>query len=244
MPALLIAPDGRTEFLEGGQGVPLGIVRSARYESARTAFQAGSSLLLYTDGLVERRRESIDEGLGRLREATESVFSSPDGVLADRVYNRLLEKAMLDSATLEDDVALLAIESLPLGAQLDMTLDARPAVLAGLRRLVGRWLSDLGVAPDDLFSVTLAISEAAANAIEHAYGGHEGTFRVTCEQRRDDGAIVVTVSDHGRWRESRPYGRGRGLAIMRSLVDEVDVRRGDETGTSVTLTKLIPADSR
>jgi anti-sigma regulatory factor (Ser/Thr protein kinase) len=84
--------------------------------------------------------------------------------------------------------------------------------------------------------MALATSEAAANAIEHAYGVHDGTFTVRCET---DGAQArVVVRDSGRWRETHPHGRGRGLELMQSLVDEVDVQRGDD-GTTVTLVRRL-----
>jgi serine phosphatase RsbU (regulator of sigma subunit)/anti-sigma regulatory factor (Ser/Thr protein kinase) len=241
VPSLMYSPETGVDYLEHVQGIPLGIVRGARYASAKAPFPTGSSLLLYTDGLVERRGEAIDEGLERLRDATERAVASDDGSLADRVYNGLLEVAMVDSATLEDDVALLAIESLPLAGELDMTLDADPAALAGLRRLIGRWLGAQGIGESDVFAITLAVSEAAANAIEHAYGGREATFALRCTYDRAGGEVVVKVTDTGRWRESHPYGRGRGLVIMRSLVDDVSLDRG-ESGTTVTLSKRIAAD--
>jgi anti-sigma regulatory factor (Ser/Thr protein kinase) len=88
-----------------------------------------------------------------------------------------------------------------------------------------------------MFNITLAASEAAANAIEHAYGAREASFTVTCERAGTD--IRVTVEDTGRWRESQPYGRGRGLTVMRALVDAVELSRGPD-GTTVTLTASSP----
>ena len=114
-------------------------------------------------------------------------------------------------------------------------------MLAGLRRTLGRWLQSEGVAENDLFNITLAVSEAAANAIEHAYGAHEATFRVTGSHEGEE--VRVTVSDGGRWRSSRPYGRGRGLAIMRALVDDAEIERGKD-GTSVTLIKRVGRPTR
>ncbi len=236
LPALLVAPDGHARLLEQSQGLPLGIAPGGEYVRARRAFPVGSVLLLYTDGLIERRGEPIDAGLERLRAAGEHAARGEDASFADRAY-----RALLDEASLEDDIALLAVESLPLGARIELTLDAHPGVLAGLRRALGRWLADVGVGEEDLFNIALAASEAAANAAEHAYGARAATFTVRCEH---EGAEVrVTVSDAGRWRESRPYGGGRGLAIMRSLVDDVSIER-DERGTTVTLIKHVSEEAR
>ncbi|MHB8531133.1 MAG: ATP-binding SpoIIE family protein phosphatase [Solirubrobacteraceae bacterium] len=231
LPALLIDPRGEASFTETEPGLPLGVSPGGRYRCTHRNFEIGSTLLLYTDGLVERRTEAIDEGLERLREAGERAFSRSDIPFADRVYAELLDENLL-----EDDVALLAIESQGLGAELSMTLDAVPGVLAGLRRTVGRWLGGQGAEEEAIFDITLAVSEAAANAVEHAYGARDSTF--TIEARREAGEIRVTVRDNGRWRSTRPYGRGRGLAIMRSLVDGLEIERG-EGGTNVTIVKQV-----
>lgn len=236
LPALLLTPDGDAGFLEQLQGLPLGIGLGQEYIPQLYSFPIGSALLLYTDGLVERRGESIDEGLQRLRAAAERPPRPEDDSLADRVY-----RGLLDEASLEDDVALLAIESLALESTMQLTLEAHPTVLAGLRRTLGRWLASHGVGEEDLFAVTLATSEAAGNAIEHAYGAREATFTVACE--RDEQSVRVAVRDEGSWRESRPYGRGRGLGIMRALVDSVEIERG-ERGTTVTLSKRLAGSAK
>ncbi len=237
VPALLLRPDGSSSFLEPRGGPPLGIRSGQRYVCERYGFTTGSVLLLYTDGLVERRRESIDEGLGRLRAAAERAAQSDGASFADRVY-----RALVDEAAVEDDVALLAIESLPLGPTLQMTLDARPAVVSGLRVTLGRWLANEGVGEDDQFDIALAASEAANNAIEHAYGVRRASFDVRCEHDRGGGSVRIVVRDGGSWRSSRRQGRererGRGLAIMRELVDAVEIERS-KSGTTVTMTKRL-----
>jgi anti-sigma regulatory factor (Ser/Thr protein kinase) len=231
LPAVTVRPDGTTEFLEPPHGMLLGVKGDLEFSSERYPFPVGSALVLYTDGLVERRGEAIDEGLERLADAARRASRSDDGSFADRVY-----RALIDHTSFEDDIALVAIESLAIGPLLELTLDARPAVLGGLRCTLGRWLTAEGVLDDDVFDITLATSEAASNAIEHAYGGWEGRFCVSASL--EDQRISVTVKDTGRWRVSKPRGRGRGLSVMRGLVDSVHVEPG-ERGTSVTLTKRL-----
>ncbi len=231
LPALLIDPRGEARFMETEPGLPLGVSVGGRYPCLHHELEAGSTLLLYTDGLVERRTEAIDTGLERLRAAGKRAFELGGASFADRVYAE-----MLDENLLEDDVALLAIESLPLDSELHMTLNAVPGVLAGLRRTLGRWLGGQSASEAAIFDITLAVSEAAANAVEHAYGARDSTF--TIEGRRDHDEVRVTVRDDGRWRNTRPYGRGRGLAIMRSLVDGLEIERSED-GTSVTIVKQL-----
>jgi serine phosphatase RsbU (regulator of sigma subunit)/anti-sigma regulatory factor (Ser/Thr protein kinase) len=231
LPPLLIEPDGEARLLEQTHGLPVGVRTGHDYQACRYPFPTGSRLLLYTDGLIERRNESIDEGFGRLTVAAQAAAGRTDSSFADRVY-----RALIDETPLEDDIALLAVESVPLEDTLEMTLPSRPNVLGGLRNTLGRWLRAAGANENELFDITLSTSEAATNAIEHAYGAREASFTVRCEQ--DGQQVTVTVHDLGRWRTTRPHGGGRGLEIMRSLVDSVEVN-SDEAGTVVTITKKL-----
>jgi serine phosphatase RsbU (regulator of sigma subunit)/anti-sigma regulatory factor (Ser/Thr protein kinase) len=231
LPPLVIEPNGHARLLEQSPGLPVGVGSGCEYEARRHQFPAGSRLLLYTDGLIERRSEPIDAGFQRLTAAAQAAARLDNSPLADGVY-----RALLDETPLEDDVALLAIETLPLGKTLELTLPARPHVLAGLRRTLARWLQAAGADENELFDLTLSVSEAATNAIEHAYGARDDTFTVTGE--RDGRQITATVRDGGRWRTARAPGGGRGLEIMRALVDSVDVN-SDDDGTIVTMTKRL-----
>jgi anti-sigma regulatory factor (Ser/Thr protein kinase)/putative methionine-R-sulfoxide reductase with GAF domain len=231
LPPLLIEPHGATRLLEQAPGLPVGVRIGHQYRASRYPFPAGSRLLLYTDGLIERRDESIDDGLQRLTVAAQAAAQGTDSSFADRVY-----RALVDQTPLEDDVALLAVEAVALDDTLEMTLPARPTVLGGLRNTLGRWLQAAGVNENELFDITLSASEAATNAIEHAYGAREASFTVRCEHDGQD--VRVTVCDLGRWRTGRRQGGGRGLDIMRSLVDNVTIET-DDAGTVVTMTKRL-----
>jgi serine phosphatase RsbU (regulator of sigma subunit)/anti-sigma regulatory factor (Ser/Thr protein kinase) len=229
LPPLLIEPDGRARLLEQRHGPPVGVRVGHDYQASRYPFPTSSRLLLYTEGLIERRDESIDAGLGRLMAAAQAAAQRADSPLADAVY-----RTLLDETPLEDDVALLAIETMPLEGTLEMTFPTRSDVLGGLRKTLDRWLQAAGADEDELFDITLSVSEAANNAIEHAYGAGESTFTVCCE--REGRQITVTVRDIGRWRTTHPPGGGRGLEIMRALLDSVKIS-SDDDGTVVRMTK-------
>jgi len=231
VPPLLITPERTASLLEQPRGVPVGVSAGLRYATRRYSFPPGSTLLLYTDGLVERRGESLDAGFERLIAAARAATAGTESSLADRVY-----RAILEETALEDDVALLAIESLHLEDVLQLTFDTRPDVLGGLRNTLERWLAAAGASEGEMFDVALSASEAATNAIEHAYGARDASFTVRCERRGDD--VTIVVRDEGRWRTLRPNGGGRGLTIMRALMDLVEVDT-DEDGTEVSLTKTL-----
>lgn len=110
-PGLLLRPDGIREFVVGASGPPLGLRVSSGYQVETVLFPAGSGLLLYTDGLIERRGETIDAGLERLLHA--DLDRHPNLPIADRIFAQLN-----NDEPAEDDVAVLAIES----ASIDLTL--------------------------------------------------------------------------------------------------------------------------
>ena len=228
-PSLLRWPDGEHEFVGAASGPPLGALANAQYASERVPFPDGSALLLYTDGLVERRDRDLDAGLAELAAA---LPAGPPGPLplADEVFQRLADHPA------DDDVAFLAVESLPLGDTLELDLEAKPIVLTALRRAISRWLAAQGASELERFDMTLAVSEAAANAVEHAYGPGDARFTIECVSR--EGEVTVTVRDQGAWRESQSTRRGRGLTLMDELADSVAIDRGDG-GTTVVLSKRL-----
>lgn len=120
------------------------------------------------------------------------------------------------------------------------TLPARTGELGVLRQALHQWLASLAVDRTTAEMIVLATSEASANAIEHAYGmsGHH-TVRVV--GRREAAGIHIAVTDTGGWRtpETAPSHRGRGIMIMRSMLDDVKID-GSDTGTTVHLYKRLP----
>ena len=96
-------PDGVAEFLRGGLSTPLGVSSNGRRSTANVQLEPGSLVLLYTDGLVERRDASIGVGLGRLASAARGAEREPE-----RFCDAVL-RAMLGTEGPLDDVALLAV---------------------------------------------------------------------------------------------------------------------------------------
>jgi PAS domain S-box-containing protein len=100
-PAILIDPTGAHHLLEHAQSRPLAVVEGVDRPEADAALPAGSTLLLYTDGLVERRRESLDVGIGRAVTALVTSRELAPDDLADRLTAVLLADGHAD------DVAFL-----------------------------------------------------------------------------------------------------------------------------------------
>ncbi|MFI8489742.1 SpoIIE family protein phosphatase [Streptomyces rubrogriseus] len=106
LPPLLTTRDGRTRYLDSGAGLLLGMDPHASRGTARDALPAHSTLLLYTDGLVERRDEALDEALDRLRRHAADLAREP----LDTFCDELLIGLGADSA---DDIAVLAVRPSP-----------------------------------------------------------------------------------------------------------------------------------
>ena len=230
-PLLVVAPDGTVAYLEGGSPV-LGIHGFGDYAEHEAVIEPGSTLLLYTDGLVELRDRHIDERLDRLAQcAAEGQARDLEGMLA-----HLLE-AMLPASAAADDVALLAIRPSPLDVgELRLRMSTDSTTPRRLRTALGRWLDANGAAPGEGPEIVLACSEAVANAIEHAYGPDGGVVELVARRAHDD--VAITVKDRGRWRPPRPSDHGRGRLLMESLMDEVTTDAGRD-GTTVTMRRRI-----
>jgi serine phosphatase RsbU (regulator of sigma subunit) len=101
LPALLLH-DGENEFVAGLVGVPLGI-GAPTYDSTTFSITPHSTLIAYTDGLIERRGESIEVGMERLRQAASLEAPSAEDLLANII------DSVLGAQVSDDDTAMLAI---------------------------------------------------------------------------------------------------------------------------------------
>jgi serine phosphatase RsbU (regulator of sigma subunit) len=104
-PAILVEADGRARFLEDAGSLPLAVQDDLERPEAAAVLTPGSTLLLYTDGLVERRDQVIDEGMDRAVEVVTIGRHLPPAELADRLTEQLLADAP------DDDVAFLLYRS-------------------------------------------------------------------------------------------------------------------------------------
>ena len=239
-PPLVIGADGEAFFLPVTPRPPLGSVPGATTTVSRHVLDQGATLVLFSNGAVAGPGPEAADALDRLAQVATSVIAAQGALDADGPDElaRSIADGVGTAAGWIDDVAVLVAhrraDSLePL--QLDLIAD--PAALPGVRRRLNGWLTALGMGEQDRVGVMVAVGEACANAAEHAYRGAEpGPMSV--HARVDvDGVLTVTVRDEGTWRPPNrdPGDRGRGLLIMRQLVDGV-VLEEEEKGTTVTLT--------
>ena len=128
----------------------------------------------------------------------------------------------------------------------ERAVPADVSLLSATRAELRRWLTGLSVTDDDTDAIVLACSEAISNAIEHAYQGDPaGIVRVTARLTR--GRIAIAVSDTGSWTappkvshgelDWNSLERGRGLVLIRRLMDKCEV--STKRGTTVSMRRRV-----
>lgn len=115
-----------------------------------------------------------------------------------------------------------------------------PAVagrLTGLRHALAEWAKRAGLDEADREALTLATYEAMANTVEHAYAGQaQGMLDLSAVRDPARGLVIVTVTDHGRWRPqpADPGARGRGIPLIRGLTPSAVITTSTG-GTTVSM---------
>ncbi|MFF2010727.1 SpoIIE family protein phosphatase [Streptomyces sp. NPDC058195] len=214
----LVLPDGTVEFPEVPAGLPLGI-GGMPFEAAEFHVPEGSRLVLYTDGLVERRGRDIDVGLDRLREALAGRDRTPEETCDD-----VLDALLGDRP--DDDVALLVARTRTLdpGQVAQWPVATDPAAVAGVRKNVSQWLTDRGL-EEEAFATELILSELVTNAVR--YGTAPIAVRLLYDRN-----LICEVSDssstapHLRYAASTDEG-GRGLFLVAQFAERWGTRYTD-----------------
>ncbi|OBI80039.1 SpoIIE family protein phosphatase [Mycobacterium sp. 1245805.9] len=236
---LLIPADGDPVYLESGRRPPVAVRDSGPGNvtdnvTATAELAPGSLLLLYTDGLIERAGETLDQGFARLKAAAAGCAGLP----VESVCAELLAR-MTPPGGYRDDVVVLALRPSHAGARsFAAVLPAVPAQIPAARRQLRAWLDSIAAVPRREEDILLATGEAVTNAIEHG-SRCEPRRTVSIEAFLHGETVAVTVSDTGSWVGDssvslRSHRRGRGLTLIGGLADRVATVR-TPGGTRVTL---------
>ncbi|MFF5390402.1 SpoIIE family protein phosphatase [Streptomyces sp. NPDC013012] len=232
LPILVRDEDGTVRQADDPTGPPLG-TGGWLHASGSIALPPGSTAVLYTDGLVERRREDIDEGVAALARALSGASGTPQ-VVCDRLLRSLGVTADHD-----DDVAVLVVQH-PSRAGADAELfhnaalellggvEAAPRARAFASGVLSSWrfpveLRDLGV---------LATSELVGNSLQH------GTPPMRLGLRRTDRRLIIEVTDGDdhlprRRRAETEDEAGRGISIIATIASSWGSRRTPGGGKAV-----------
>ena len=233
VPPLVVSPGGVASFLEGAPDPPLGVFDSESHTELSARLEPGSTVVLYTDGLVEERGVSIDSGLEALRLAAEQP-GDPEELCEHLV------SSMLAIHPANDDIAVLVLRALPeVSEALHLDVSTDPTMLGGVRRELARWLRSVGAETEEIEVMQMACHEACSNAIEHGYAFGDGSFSI--DARVEGDRIVLEVHDAGGWIDRKganlPH-RGHGLPLMETLMEAVELTHGKD-GTTVRMEKRL-----
>ncbi|MBF6209882.1 SpoIIE family protein phosphatase [Nocardia puris] len=236
MPPILADVGSTGRMLEGGRSVPLATFEMPRRPEATTALSPGSTLVLFTDGLVEQRGVDIDDGFAKIA----AVLADTPGKLPREVADAVLSR-LRPAAGYDDDVAMVVYRQPP--APLHLDVPARADELSALRRSLKDWFAAAAVPHDLASDLVAAANEACSNSIEHAYrNGAAASGRVRLSAQCDTEQVVIEITDTGRWkpRPADPGHRGRGIDMMRALTEELHIDHGED-GTHVRMSVTLPA---
>ncbi|WP_405983047.1 SpoIIE family protein phosphatase [Streptomyces sp. NBC_00158] len=239
LPILVRDEDGTVRRAADPTGPPLG-TGGWLHSSGTIALGPGSTAVLYTDGLVERRGEDIDEGVAALERALAGAQGTP-AIICDR-----LMRALGVDADHDDDVAVMVLQQ-PARTGVDAELfhnaalellggvEAAPRARAFAQGVLSSWrfpveLCDLGV---------LAASELVANSLQH------GTPPMRLRLRRTDRRLIVEVTDGDdhlpRRRRAEPGDEtGRGISIIATIASAWGSRRTPGGGKAVWCEFALP----
>ncbi|MFI9466412.1 SpoIIE family protein phosphatase [Streptomyces sp. NPDC052492] len=239
LPILVRDENGTVRRADEPTGPPLG-TGGWMHSSGSVPLGPGSTAVLYTDGLVERRNEDLDEGIAALERALAGATGSPQVVC-----DRLVRSAGV-TPDHDDDVAVLVLQHpARTGAESELFRNAALELLGGVEAaprarafasgVLTSWrfpaeLHDLGV---------LATSELVANSLQH------GTPPMRLRLRRTDRRLIIEVTDGDdhlpRRRRAEPGDEaGRGIAIVATIASTWGSRRTPGGGKAVWCEFLLP----
>lgn len=235
-PPLFTLGNGLARMLPAGT-LPLGCSPAINSRDWTVTLPKGAQVIFYTDGFTENDRDVV-AGEKRLTDAVKAL-ALERAAAADRVADpatALLERIFRGVAN-RDDAALLVLAR---------EADASPYIFSAVsaaapisRAIVADELELFDLEEERRFGVLVAVGEAVANTIEHAYREDEpGLIRL--ETARDEAGYSITVEDFGRWRPFiRRQERGRGFELMHAFMDGVRIQSTNESTRIVLKLNLL-----
>jgi serine phosphatase RsbU (regulator of sigma subunit)/anti-sigma regulatory factor (Ser/Thr protein kinase)/PAS domain-containing protein len=247
-PVIYRCRTGEVEWLGEG-GIALAVEEDAQYKLGRIELEPGDMLVLYTDGVTEAPRLGRPYGQSRFRDLVQAFGMGTPGEISQAIRRSV--DAWVEDGELRDDLAILVCQVMPDSLMdepsRELVLPNETSRLREIRRFVSSFLSDLRAPVEVSSEILLAVNEAAANSCKYAKrSNRRSEIRIMCSLTGAE--ISVVVADDGTgfdparfddWRlPDRFASGGRGLFLMRELMDDIDIDSTPD-GTTVTLSRRV-----
>jgi serine phosphatase RsbU (regulator of sigma subunit)/anti-sigma regulatory factor (Ser/Thr protein kinase) len=246
-PVIFRAATGEVEWLGEG-GLALGIERESTYKVARVELEPGDMVVLYTDGVTEAPRNGRPFGQGKFLDLVRDYGMGTPGELVQAIRRSV--DLWASEGGLRDDIALLVFQVVPDALAGDVVRELVVPNEIGrvpdVRRFVGDFLADARASVEASSEILLAVGEAAANASRHGRNP-TGRSEVRVRCALEGSTVSVVIADDGTGfdpeavdaRSPDPFASGgRGLFLMRALMDEVEMH-SSSSGTRIVMSRRL-----
>ncbi|MCA1703875.1 MAG: SpoIIE family protein phosphatase, partial [Actinobacteria bacterium] len=247
-PVVYRAKRREVEWLQEG-GMVLGVDADVTFKTGKIDLEPADTLVFYTDGVTEAPRNGRPFGQGKFSDLIADYGAGTPGEVVQAVRRSV--EAWSSGSELRDDLAMIACQVTPDSAlsepARELVLPNEPARMAEVRSFVTTFLTDARCPVEVSQEVLLAVGEAAANACRHGRRP-QGRSEIRLRCSRSGPQVAVTIADDGPGFDidsvevddlpDRFATRGRGLFLMKTLMDDVDVDSSGE-GTTVTLCRSV-----
>lgn len=241
-------------------GFPLGAWPDSAYEEKELQFKQNDIFLMFTDGIIEARNEEEEEfGHARVKEVVRQYWELDAQDIVDRMFDSVLEHS--GSKDQHDDLTLVVLK---IGPKLMVEDRDQPIAIKELRvtsskqnislirNELDRITAEMGFEPEDQFNIKLAVNEAQANVVEHAYRGSEKgeiIFKFMVFPNR----LEILIKDFGKGMDQKTIkgekhldeleGSGLGVYLIHTLMDKVQYNKKARIGTELLLTKYLKKET-
>ena len=228
LPAVLAAPQSSPALLADARSTPLAVHRRASRPQSSVILPPGSTLMLYTDGLVERRDVALDDGIARLSATVAGGMNLTVDEVADAALSALAPPGGYD-----DDIAIVVYRRPYARLVIDDVATAEQ--LSDIRHELAAWMQTAAYPPSE-WPISCWRSTRHAPTASSTVTGEAHAGRVRVEGENDGARVHLRVIDNGSWKAAPadPGVRGRGLLLIRAVSDWLEMEC-TPSGTTVDM---------